>query len=83
MMQLSPSKRPRLTKANTIRHLRGFYMADESLSFRQYCKDNALGRANLAKIWKASGLDSMKKYNKPLEMAMQTLELHLEVKKKI
>ena len=69
-MQLSPSEKQMLSKADTISHLRGFYNAHESLSFRQYCKDNGLGRANLAKIWKASGLEDMKKDNKPLEMAM-------------
>ena len=85
MVQLPPSKKPRLTTEYTVNHLRRFYNALESLSFRKFIRDNDLDRcrANLAKIWKASGLDVMKKEKKPLHLAMQNLDLHLKLKKEM
>ena len=80
---MPPSKKPRMTTESAINHLRCYYTAPESLSFCQFIKNNDLDRcrANLAKIWKASGLDVMKKDKKPLSLAMQTLDLHLKLKK--
>ena len=83
MTKLSPSTKPRITKEYTVTHLRCLYNAPESLSFFQFIKNNDLDRcrANLAKIWKESGLDVMKKGDKPLHSVMQTLDLHLKLKK--
>ena len=71
------------TTEYTVTQLRHFYNAPESLNFCQFCKDNGLHRANLAEIWKASGLDETNKHEISLDLAMQTLELQLDVEKKI
>ena len=51
------------------------------MSFRKFCNDSNLPRSNLAKIRKASGLHDMKEKRKPLEFAISTLKLHLNVRK--
>ena len=77
MTMLPPSKKPRLNPEHTIAHLCRLYKAPSDVSFRQFCKKNKLARANLAKIWKASGLDKMKQNGESVDVAMNTLRLHL------
>ena len=81
MTMLPPSKKPRLNPEHTITHLCRLYKAPSDVSVRQFCKKNKLARANLAKIWKASGLDKMKENGETVDVAMNKLRLHLNERK--
>ena len=81
MVQLPPSKKPRLTAECIITHLCRLYKAPSDVSVCQFCKNNKLARANIAKIWKASGLNEMKDNGESVDVAMKQLRLYLDQRK--